>query len=91
MDGAFVGLADDGTATSQNSAGLIGQSNSVQFSLTDVIPIVEYEYTAAGIDAEGKKNRFLNPNFFANYNVNEKLAFGLSAFVPASIGLDYNF
>jgi hypothetical protein len=59
MDGAFVGLADDGTATSQNSAGLIGQSNSVQFSLTDVIPIVEYEYTAAGIDAEGKKNHFL--------------------------------
>ena len=90
MGGAFVGLADDGTAIYWNPAGLIGQSNSVQLGLTDVIPIVEYKYAAAGIDAEGKKNHFLNPNFFASYNVNEKLAFGLGAFVPAGLGAEYD-
>ncbi|MDY6915818.1 MAG: hypothetical protein SVM86_05855 [Candidatus Cloacimonadota bacterium] len=44
MGGAFVGLADDGTAIYWNPAGLIGQSNAAQFCLTDLIPIVKYEY-----------------------------------------------
>lgn len=52
MGGAYVGLADDGTAIYWNPAGLIGQDNAVKFCLTDVVPFAKYEMPAYNIEAE---------------------------------------
>jgi long-chain fatty acid transport protein len=88
MGGAFVGLANDATAIYWNPAGLLGQSNSVMLTGADVIPLGNYTYDPAGIDADQVKNNYLNPGLFANYSMG-KMAFGLGVFVPAGLGAEY--
>ena len=39
MGGAFVGLANDGTALYWNPAGLAGLNSSLNLTVTDIIPL----------------------------------------------------
>jgi len=88
MGGAFVGLADDGSAIYWNPAGLLGQSNEVNLSGADIIPIGNYTYAAAGVDADQVQNNYMSPDLFANYSM-DKMAFGLGIYVPAGLGAEY--
>ena len=99
MGGAYVGLADDGTAIYWNPAGLIGQDNAVKLNLTDVVPFSSYKAdgadygypaTAFNIDAETEWKDYINPNLFANYNLGNKIAMGFGVFVPAGLGAEYD-
>jgi len=88
MGGAFVGLANDGTAIYWNPAGLLGQANSINISGADIIPIGNYKYDPAGIDADLVQNNYLSPDLFANFSM-ENMAFGLGIYVPAGLGAEY--
>jgi len=89
MGGAFVGLADDGTAIYWNPAGLAGQSNSIMFAGTDIIPFGSYKLDAYGIDAESEMNHYVGPNLFVNYNLG-KIGLGFGVYVPAGVGTEWD-
>ena len=89
MGGAFVAVANDGSAIYWNPAGLCGQPSGIKAILTDVIPIGNYSYGAFGIDADLETNHYFNPNLFLNLQMN-RLALGLGIFVPAGLGAEYN-
>jgi len=93
MGGAFVGLADDGTAIYWNPAGLVGQESGVIAAVTDIIPFASYkwEYADFGIDidAEAKVKHYVGPNIFVNYTL-DKWAFGFGAYVPAGVGAEWD-
>jgi long-chain fatty acid transport protein len=88
MGGAFVGLADDGSAIYWNPAGLLGQANEINLSGANIIPIGNYSYDAAGIDADLVQNNYMSPDLFANFSM-DKMAFGLGVYVPAGLGAEY--
>lgn len=83
MGGAFVGLANDGSAIYWNPAGLIGQKSAVNIGATAIMPFATY----GDIDAESQVH--LAPNLFVNYNMGD-LALGLGVFVPAGLGVSWN-
>lgn len=98
MGGAFLALADDATALYWNPAGLANQGNSVNFFLSDVIPIGSYKTAStdfgypAGmfdVDAKTKTNHYLSPNLFINHRINN-LALGFGVYVPAGLGTEYD-
>jgi len=88
MGGAFVGLANDGSAIYWNPAGLIGQRSSLWLSATDIIPMASYKFAAYGIDAQSVTNHYFAPNFFFNYNIDD-FALALGVYVPAGLGVEY--
>jgi long-chain fatty acid transport protein len=94
MGGAFVGLANDGTAIYWNPAGLSGQNSSLLIFGTDIIPFSTYK-TPDGtpapfaLDLEAKTNHYISPNLFAVYNM-DKLTLGFGAFVPAGLGVEWD-
>ncbi|MDO9576338.1 MAG: outer membrane protein transport protein [Candidatus Cloacimonadales bacterium] len=88
MGGAFVGLADDGSAIYWNPAGLAGQASGINISGVDIIPFGNYKYDAAGVDADQVKNNYASPDVFASYSMG-KMAFGLGLYVPAGLGAEY--
>jgi len=87
MGGAFIGLANDGTALYWNPAGLAGQKSSLLLFATDIIPSGSYKTT--GIDATMVTNHYLSPNLFANYNMG-KLSVALGVYVPAGLGAEWD-
>ncbi len=89
MGGAFVGLANDGTALYWNPAGLAKLNSSILVFGTDVIPFGTYKYKAAGIDAKTVTNHYISPNFFFNYRMNN-LALSFGVYVPAGLGAEWN-
>jgi len=89
MGGAFVGLADDGTAIYWNPAGLAGQSNSIMFAGTDIIPFGAYQLDAYGIEAETEMNHYASPNLFVTYNLG-KIGLGFGVYVPAGLGAEWD-
>ena len=89
MGGAFVGLADDGTAIYWNPAGLAGQSNSIMFAGTDIIPFGAYQLDAYGIEAETEMNHYASPNLFVTYNLG-KIGLGFGVYVPAGVGTEWD-
>ena len=89
MGGAFVGLADDGTAIYWNPAGLAGQDNCIMFAGTDIIPFGSYKLDAYGIDAESEMNHYVGPNLFVNYNLG-KIGLGFGVYVPAGVGVEWD-
>ncbi len=89
MGGAFVGLANDGTALYWNPAGLTGQNSRLYVYGTDVIPSGYYKMDAAGVDANIKTNHYISPNFIVNYTMGN-LAFALGVYVPAGLGAEYD-
>ncbi len=88
MGGAFVGLANDGSAIYWNPAGLAGQESSVMGYFTGVMPLASYKMDAAGIDAKAESKLYPTGGLFANYNTG-KWAFGLGVFVPAGLGVEW--
>ncbi|MBN1949154.1 MAG: outer membrane protein transport protein, partial [Candidatus Cloacimonetes bacterium] len=89
MGGAFVGLANDGSAIYWNPAGLAGQESAIKLIATDIIPLANYQLAAYGIDTEAEMIHYLGPNIFFNYLMGD-LALGLGIFVPAGIGTEWD-
>jgi len=89
MGGAFVGLANDGSALYWNPAGLAGLDSRIYVFATDVIPSGYYKLDAANVDAALEANHYISPNFFMNYTMGD-LAFGFGVYVPAGLGAEYN-
>ncbi|TKJ42428.1 hypothetical protein CEE37_01735 [candidate division LCP-89 bacterium B3_LCP] len=93
MGGAFISIADDYSAPYWNPAGLQNSEGmQVSFFLTDVIPVVTYKFDTFGIDAKSKINHYTAPNaaFLWNCKLNDKLRMGLSAIVPAGLGVEWD-
>ncbi len=88
MGGAFVGLADDGTAIYWNPAGLAGQKGSFSAYFTGVMPMGTYEYDLAMVDTETKSNLYPTGGLFAVYPMGD-LTYGFGVFVPAGLGAEY--
>ena len=89
MGGAFVGLANDGSAIYWNPAGLAGQQSSLEIYFTGIMPSGTYKYDAAAIDASMKSNLYTAPGFFGNYSFG-KWAVGLGIYVPAGLGAEWD-
>ncbi|VAX28142.1 Long-chain fatty acid transport protein-like [hydrothermal vent metagenome] len=89
MGGAFVGLANDGSAIYWNPAGLAGQESSLDLYFTGIMPSGTYKLDAAAIDASMKSNLYTAPGFFGNYSFG-KWAVGLGIYVPAGLGAEWN-
>lgn len=87
MGGAFVGLANDGSAIYWNPAGLAGLTSRVYLYGTGIMP--SGSYNGGNIDASMVNNIYPAPGFFFNYTMN-KLAFGLGVYVPAGLGAEWN-
>lgn len=89
MGGAFVGLANDGTAIYWNPAGLTTQGSSVMGYFTGITPYASYKMDLANIDAKTNSKIYTAPGLFANYRTG-KWAFGLGVYVPAGLGAEWN-
>lgn len=89
MGGAFVGLANDGSAIYWNPAGLAGLESSVLVSYTGIIPSATYKNDAAGVDASSVSQIHSAPSLFANYTTGD-WSFGLGIFVPAGLGIEWD-
>ncbi|MCF7792367.1 MAG: outer membrane protein transport protein [Candidatus Cloacimonetes bacterium] len=89
MGGAFVGLADDGSAIYWNPAGLSWQAKAIHASVADIIPMAKYEYETYAIEAEAKKNHYVSPNIFANYKMGN-IGLGFGIYVPAGLGAEWD-
>ncbi len=89
MGGAFVGLANDGTAVYWNPAGLAGQANAVTVYYTGIMPSANYSMDLASIDASTNTKIYMAPGLFANYAM-DKWTFALGIYVPAGLGTDWN-
>lgn len=88
MGGAFVGLANDGSAIYWNPAGLSGQESSVSGYYTGIMPNSTYKNEMFGIDATAKSVLHSTGGLFANYTM-DKWAFGLGVYVPAGLGVEW--
>jgi len=88
MGGAFVGLANDGSAIYWNPAGLSGQASSVMGYYTGIMPNNTYKLDAAAVDATAKSILHSTGGLFANYTM-DKWAFGLGVYVPAGLGVEW--
>jgi long-chain fatty acid transport protein len=89
MGGAFIGLANDGSAIFWNPAGLIGQKSAVMVYYTGIVPTATYKLDAYNIDAKTNSKIYHAPGLFANYSTGN-WAFGLGIFVPAGLGTNWN-
>ena len=92
MGGAFVGLANDGSAIYWNPAGLAGQESAVMGYFTGVMPFATYKNDMNPmneIDASANSKLYPTGGLFANYTTG-KWAFGLGIFVPAGLGVEWN-
>lgn len=89
MGGAFVGLANDGSAIYWNPAGLAGQRSMFYAYGTGIMPTGYYKMDAANIDASMVKNIYPAPGLFFNYSTGD-LALGLGVYVPAGLGAEWN-
>lgn len=87
MGGAFVGLANDGSAVYWNPAGLAGLGSRVYAYGTFIMP--NGYYKAGTIDASLASNTYPAPGLFVNYTM-DKMAFGLGVYVPAGLGAEWN-
>lgn len=98
MGGAMVGLADDYTTIYWNPAGMTNLEDAqIGVFVTDIIPMGSYEVTfpqqlgGAKADAETEMNHYISPNAMAYLPLMEgDLTVGLSAFVPAGLGAEWN-
>lgn len=89
MGGAFVGLANDGSAIYWNPAGLTGQQSSVMGYFTGVMPYATYKPPGATDAISANSKMYPTGGLFGNY-VTGKWAFGLGVFVPAGLGVEWN-
>ena len=96
MGGAFIGLANDGSAIYWNPAGLTGQPTAIKGIFTDVMPFSNYRLDMPelgpynpNVDADSEVKHYPNPNLFFNMT-KDKWAFGLGIYVPAGLGATYD-
>jgi long-chain fatty acid transport protein len=93
LGGAVVGRADDPSALYYNPAG-ITQLPGIQFmgGGTVIIPStkVRSEFGGAQTSTETEDNVFLAPHFYATYQFNDSLWFGLGVFSPFGLGTEFD-
>ncbi len=89
MGGAFVGLANDGTAIYWNPAGLAGLNSRVYLYGTGIMPSGTYKYDAANLDMTMQSKLYFAPGVFFNYTA-DNMAFGLGVYVPAGLGASWD-
>ncbi|NIM57843.1 MAG: hypothetical protein GTO16_02720 [Candidatus Aminicenantes bacterium] len=90
IGGAFVGIADDPSAVFYNPAGLVFQSNDLNFSINGFYIWPDHEYIVpTGSKTQSKYNVSL-PQVFLSYRTSEKLTLGFGIYVPyAGGGVDW--
>ncbi len=92
MGGAYIGVADDYSATYWNPAGLT-QIKGAQIGLftMDIMPTATYKYDAAGIDAQTDAMHYIGPSLMGYMPVLEgDLALGLGIYLPSGLGAKWN-
>lgn len=92
MGGAFIGVANDGSAIYWNPAGLTNVESSIDIYFTGIIPMATYKNDMNPnnvIDAKANSKIYTAPGLFANFKM-DKWAFGLGIYVPAGLGVDWN-
>jgi len=93
MGNAYTAIADDTTALFWNPAGL-GDINGkiVSGGVTGVWPIGGYANSQMGLDIESSNSIFPFPTagFVCGGLMDGKLSFGVAAYVPAGIGIEYD-
>ncbi len=91
MGGAFIGLADDGSAVFWNPGGLTQIRKVTLFGFeTDLIPKGTYRYDPAKIDAHTQFKVYPSGAFAVLAPVGKKLVLGASFYVPAGTGGKWN-
>ena len=93
MGGAFIAQANDASALFYNPAGITGlEGINVQLGLTIIQPQA-YFLGPTDVDpnlySPAKDETFLIPNFYATYQITDKLSAGLGLFVPFGLGSDW--
>lgn len=92
MGGAFIGLADDFSATFWNPAGLTQMDRTtIAFSLMDLIPSASYKMDMLGIDAQTENKHYLSGSIgFYKPLPNNKIVVGIYGYVPSGVGAKWN-
>jgi long-chain fatty acid transport protein len=91
MGGAFIGQADDYSAIFWNPAGLTQmKKSSLSLFITDLLPTGTYVFPTYGIDAQTKAGMYPSGSFSYFKPINEKLVIGISAYVPAGSGAEWD-
>ncbi len=92
MGGAYISHVNDYSTPYWNPAGLMNvEGMQASFFITDIIPMAGYKIDAYGIDTEAETNHLIAPNasFLWTCKFNDKLHLGLSAIVPAGLGVQW--
>jgi long-chain fatty acid transport protein len=91
MGGAFIGLADDGSAVFWNPGGLTQIQKVTLYGFeTTLMPTGTYKYAAAGIDAKTDGKVYPSGAGALLAPVGKRLVVGLSFYVPAGTGARWN-
>ncbi len=91
MGGAFVGLADDGSAVFWNPAGLTQlQQTTIYFFETNLIPSGSYKFDLAKVDAKTMGAVYPSASLAYLKPVNDRMVLGLAVYVPAGTGAKWN-
>jgi len=87
MGGAFVGLANDFSASYWNPAGLALMTKA-SFSLygSDILPFGTYQFDTAGIDAKSDFKHYLIPGLGYYQPIGEKIVIGVYLYAPSGAG-----
>ncbi|MCD6374845.1 MAG: transporter [Caldisericaceae bacterium] len=93
MAGAFVAQANDVTAIFYNPAGITSLHGwNVALGGTIIQPQAQFigpTVKDPNLLNKAKKETFVPPHFYASYQLNEKVSFGLSVFAPFGLASDW--
>jgi len=101
MSGAFRAISDDWSAMYWNPAGLAGQGSSIFLEAKLLYPIATvtpnvgnqipgYGFYRNGVEMTSVADSHPSGAFAYQHQINEKMTFGISAFAPTAIGIEWN-
>jgi long-chain fatty acid transport protein len=91
MGGAFVGLADDGSAVFWNPGGLTQIQKVTVFGFeTNLFPKGTYKYALAGVDTRTVSKTYVSGAVAILAPVGNRLVVGVSGYVPAGTGAKWD-
>jgi long-chain fatty acid transport protein len=86
IGGAFTGLADDPSAIFYNPAGLIYQSEDLNFSIDGFYVWPTHEYTTPWGTTEQSSYPTAIPQIFLSYRTNDRVTIGFGVYAPYATG-----
>jgi len=94
MGGAFTAVADSAAAGFWNPAGLATQTGfDVEAGMTMITPAATYTGIAPGttteVDVSPVRHYFYLPNLHASYRIHDRVAAGLSLYVPYGLTMEW--